>query len=359
MAKLSRRHHTVQKFLLKWFSTAPAEDNPLIWRLDKATGRQWKNSVDNETVIGHFNRLENAPPGIPADAAEQDLARIDSDCSPSLAKAIRREALTEDDLQQILIFSVFQQRRTPRGRQWQTEVMEHGERLAAEVDFSTTEFIEHLKKERGISDEDARTLRDEVLADLKEGRLGPQSTRDEEVLGMFRATYQIVAYTAPRARVIVLHAVGAEFVMADHPVCMFDPMAPLDRGIGWAAPTSEVTFPISPTTCLLFQRGPWGYAHVEANVGIISDINLRTYAGAGGRFMARRNDGCKKRARRLDGNGQRSCYTHPESHAWFSSRRMRETLDLILLRFMSQKRRWYEALGRRTARFTLLSASKQ
>jgi hypothetical protein len=97
---------------------------------------------------------------------------------------------------------------------------------------------------------------------------------------MFRATYQIVAYTAPRTRVIVLHAVGAEFVMADHPVCMFDPMAPLDRGIGWAAPTSDVTFPISPTTCLLFQRGSWGYAHVEANVGIISDINLRTYAGA-------------------------------------------------------------------------------
>src|SRR5437879_2391954 len=107
MAKFSKRHHTIPKFLLKWFLESSA-DNPLIWRLDKATGSQVKNSVDNEAVIGQFNRLENPPPGIPDDAAEQALADIDGQCRPSLAKAINRAELDESDLALILMFSVFQ-----------------------------------------------------------------------------------------------------------------------------------------------------------------------------------------------------------------------------------------------------------
>lgn len=280
MAKFSKRHHTISKFLLKWFSLEPATDNPLIWRLDKATGSQVKNSVDNETVIGHFNRLESAPPGIPEDAAEQALAAVEGQRQPSLAKAINRAQLDETDLAQILMFSVFQQRRTPRSRQWNTELMEHAERTAAEFDFSTPGFIEHLKKERRISDEDASKLRDELLAHLREGRLGPQATSDEEVLSMFRATGQIVAEIVSRTRLTILHAVGGEFVLADHPVCMFDPMVPIDRGVGWISPTSEVTFPISRATCLLLRRGSPGFTHVDAEADIIADINLRSYAGA-------------------------------------------------------------------------------
>jgi hypothetical protein len=280
MAKLSKRHHTVPKFLLKWFTTEPTDDNPLIWRLDKATGRLLKNAVDNETVIGHFNRLENAPPGVPADVAEQDLAAIEGQCRPSLAKAILRADLNKNDLHLILMFSVFQQRRTPRARQWHTELMEHADRIAAEFDISTPGFIEHLKRERGISGEDAETLRDELLAQLRKGQLVAQSTSDEEVIGMFRATAGIVAGVAPRTRLTILHAVGAEFVLADHPVCMLDPMAPADRGVGWISPTSQVTFPIARDTCLLFGRGSPGFTHVDIKADVISDINLRSYAGA-------------------------------------------------------------------------------
>lgn len=279
MTKFSKRHHTIPKFVLKWF-LEPAVDNPLIWRLDKATGSQVKNSVDNEAVIGQFNRLENPPPGIPDDAAERALADIDGQCRPSLTKAINRAELDESDLALILMFSVFQQRRTPRSRQWHTELMEHAERSAAEWDFSTPAFIEHLKKKRGISDDEATTLRDELLAHLKEGRLGPQATSDEEVLGMFRVTDGIVAEIAPRTRLTILHAVGAEFVLADHPVCMFDSIVPMDRGVGWISPTSEVTFPISRDTCLLLRRGRPGFAHIDAEADIVSDMNLRSYAGA-------------------------------------------------------------------------------
>jgi len=226
-----------------------------------------------------FNRLENPPPGMPEDAAERALASIEGQCQPSLAKAINRAKLDETDLAQIVMFSVFQQRRTPRSRQWHTELMEHAERSVAELEFSTPDFIEHLKNERGIGDEDASALRDELIEDLKEGRLGPQATSDEEVLGVFRAT-EIVGEIAPRTKLTILHAVGGEFVLADHPVCMFDPFVPADRGVGWISPTSEVIFPISRTTCLLLRRGRPGFTHADANDAVISDINLRSYAGA-------------------------------------------------------------------------------
>src|SRR5579859_8111684 len=62
----AKRHHYVPEFLLRRFSTNPAEEHPPIYRLDVKTGAISKISTINCAVIQHYNRLSEAsdlPPG--------------------------------------------------------------------------------------------------------------------------------------------------------------------------------------------------------------------------------------------------------------------------------------------------------
>jgi uncharacterized protein DUF4238 len=283
VSEFSRRHHTIPKFLLRWFALDSASDNARVWCLDKTTGRHFSSSVRKLTVIGDFNRLQTVPNDIPADAAERDLARIESECKPALAKAIDRVDLASEDLALIVLFSTFQERRTPRSRQWRTELMEHGQRIAKEMELSTPEFRDYFRKELGqkFSEAEIGAMHDELLGQFREGHVVAQATPDQEVLSMFMATPEIAIELASRLSLGILHATEGEFVLADHPVCIYDPQAPADRGAGWiSSPSSQVTFPISRTTCLLFRPGRPRSAHFDVGHDVVADINLHSYANA-------------------------------------------------------------------------------
>jgi len=283
VSEISRRHHTIPKFLLRWFALDAASDSAQIWCLDKTSGRHFTSSVRNLTVIGDFNRLQTVPDDVPADAAERDLARIEGECKPALAKAIDRADLTSEDLALIVLFSTFQERRTPRSRQWRTELMEHALRIAKEVEVSTPEFVDFFKKELGqkYSEAEVEAMHDELVEQFREGKVVAQATPDQEVLSMFMATPEIAMELASRLSLGVLHATGGEFVLADHPVCIYDPLAPADRGAGWISSlSSQVTFPISRTTCLLFRPGRPRFAHFDVGHEVVANINLHSYANA-------------------------------------------------------------------------------
>src|SRR5215208_6127740 len=80
----AKRHHYVPKFLLRRFSCEPTAEDPLIWRLDKESGRTAWASIKNETVIGHYYRLE-APKKLSPTAVEKYF----SDVEGAAATAIR------------------------------------------------------------------------------------------------------------------------------------------------------------------------------------------------------------------------------------------------------------------------------
>ncbi len=278
----AKRHHVIPQFILKNFSPSPATKNPAIWRLDKANGRISPSSVANEAVIGHFNRLEELDEG--ASGVEEDLARIEGECKPAIQKVLGGADLTIQDAELIAVFTVLQERRTPRARQSTTELMEHGYRVIAEVAASNDPGLRDLAKARlgrDPSEEEIAAERRQILDDLRSGRLVVQTTGDHEVLSTFLAADDLTRSVVAGTRLACLRAVGAEFVLADHPVCMFDPTVPSNRGVGWlSSPLTEVTFPISRDVCLMFRPGPPGYAHLEADKDTVLDINLRSYASA-------------------------------------------------------------------------------
>lgn len=281
---IPKRHHFIPKFLLRCFSDDLAAKNPVLWRLDKKTGRPSKSTVNNEAVIGHYNRLKSVP-NLAPDAAERDLAMIEGVCKPSLDKAIQRQVLDLDDLHLIAMFSVLQHRRTPRERQWSVELMEHMQRVATEVHISSgtyiREFLESENDGAEVTDDDVDVMRNELLESLREGRIVVQATSDHEVLSTFVAATDVAKEIAQKTSLVCLHGVRAEFVLSDHPVCIYDPLAPADRGVGWmSSPASQVTFPVSRDTCLFFRPGRMGFAHVDVDRVAVADINLRSYAAA-------------------------------------------------------------------------------
>ncbi len=276
----AKRHHYIPRFLLRQFSAEPTVGNPRIWRLDKGTGGISQNAISNEAVIGHFHRLEEVT-GVDV---EQELANIEGLCKPAIEKAIAREAFTNDDLDLILLFSVLQQRRTPRSRQWSAELLEHMHRAVTEVEVATGSGVRDLLKAdhgRDPTEDEVNAKRDELLSDLREGRIFAQATGDHEILTMFEVAEPLARHLKANLSVTCLHAVKAEFVLSDHPVCIFDPLAPSDRGAGWVSSmASEVTFPISRDACLYFRPGRPGFSHADVSRDAVSDINLRCYAAA-------------------------------------------------------------------------------
>jgi hypothetical protein len=277
----AKRHHYIPQFLLRNFSADQTAKNPRIFRLDKATGRISESTVGNEAVIGQFNRLE----GVSAVAnVEQDLAYIEGTCKPALEKAIGRADLTYEDGELIALFSVLQERRTPRSRQTTAELMEHTYRVGAELEVATGSGVRDFLKaelDREPTEDEVNAKRRELVTDLREGRIVVQATADHEVLSMFVATAEVAHDVMANTHLNCLHAMGAEFVLADHPVCRFDPTVPNDRGVGWLSSiATEVTFPISRDTCLMFQPGRAGYRHADATKDMVMDINLRSYAVA-------------------------------------------------------------------------------
>jgi hypothetical protein len=277
----AKRHHFIPQFLLRNFSSAPTAKNAPIWRLEKATGRIAETRTTNEAVIGHFHRLEELE-GVKS--VEEDLAQIEGLCKPAIQKAIAREDLTREDAELIVLFSVLQDRRTPRARQWTAELMEHGYRVIVEVEASKGSGVRDMVKAklgREPIEEEVDAARAELVADLQKGRLVVQTTGDHEVLSTFLAASDVARTVLSGTRLACLHAIKGEFVLSDHPVCMFDPTVPYDRGVGWiSSPATEVTFPVSRDTCLMFRPGPPGYAHIDAAKDVVTDMNLRSYASA-------------------------------------------------------------------------------
>lgn len=113
----AKRHHYVPEFLLRRFSTNPAEEHPQIYRLDVKTGAISKLSTLNCAVIGHYNRL-SAASGFPAGFAEAMLAYAESRAAPLVEELLHGEIFDVRERVDFSMFLMAQQMRTPRGREW-------------------------------------------------------------------------------------------------------------------------------------------------------------------------------------------------------------------------------------------------
>jgi hypothetical protein len=283
MNRPARRHHYLSRFLMRGFSERPDAENPPIWRLDKKTGKPSRTSVNSDAVVKDFYRLEEVP-GLEATRIEEDLARIEGIAAPHLKVLLAGGTLSEVARFEFATYLALQHRRTPRGRQWFVEMYEHASKLMMDVNVNRVDSDEKirdfLKQEGSTVTDDAVAAFRKHVDDWREGRLTLEATSDHEVMGMFLASNEVALAIASQLTWTVLRSEPPhEFVLGDHPICMYDPTAIPGHGVGWmSSRETEVSLPVCRNACLVFNIGRPISRDEKAAETRVMDLNLRSYA---------------------------------------------------------------------------------
>src|SRR6266851_7427457 len=138
----SRRHHTVPRVLLRRFSPVPRSENPPIWNLDLSSGRPSKTSVNNETVIRDFYRINKTSRPVSQGWAEEMLSRIESDAAEPIRKLVEGIPLTVLERESMAFFLHVQRERTPTSRAWHAFLAETILLEELKAKLSSPEFIQ-------------------------------------------------------------------------------------------------------------------------------------------------------------------------------------------------------------------------
>lgn len=279
----AKRHHYVPEFLLRRFSTRSEEEHPPIYRLDVKTDTISKLSTLNCAVVQHYNRL-SAASDLPSGFPEAMLSYVEGQSVPVIEKLVRGEMLDEPERVVLSIFIVIQQQRTPRGREW----LRFGQEQAAKF-WLLKQLYERrdrtMKILRGdLGREPTEAEVDEFIrkmaAPLESGELMVNISTDQEILGMFVPTLDLIPLIYDMNWMLLRAPEGQCFILSDDPLVRHDPANP-DGPAGWrSSPTIEVTLPLDPQLCLLLRQPPQAQREIVITAEQVLEINIRTYAGA-------------------------------------------------------------------------------
>jgi Protein of unknown function (DUF4238) len=280
----AKRHHYVPEFLLRRFSTNPADEHPLIYRHDVRTGAITKLSTSNCAVIQHYNRL-SATSGLPAGFAEAMLSYTESHAAPLIEKLLHGGMLNLQERVEFSTFLMAQQMRTPRGREW----LRFGQDQAAKYwvlkqiyenrDLTKERLREDLGREPTDDEIDESIL--QMAETFERDELMVNVSSDQEILGMFMPAPDLIPLIGEMNWTLLEAPVGQSFILSDDPLVRLDTLNP-DGPAGWrSSSTVEATMPLDPHYCLrLRQQPPLAQSAHVITADEVLDINLRTYASA-------------------------------------------------------------------------------
>ena len=280
----ARLHHYVPQFLLTRFSVQPAADKPMLYHLDKATGRCSLRRVRGEAAITGYNDLKEME-GASRGDVEHALSLVEGEAAPIVDALVDRRSINAAQRVALTLFLYFQYHRTPRGRQWLVYIFEKAHTLNAMQRVLDPAEVQAAYRHRGeeVSLEDAERLGREWAAQLDSGELVLKAGNDHAVGVMFMFADEIVPRIAGETAWEVLHAPpGSDFIISDHPILIHNSSAPPGLGNGgWlASPETLTTCPIDAKAALRMFPGPPQLSHVDATPEQVDDTNLRTYASA-------------------------------------------------------------------------------
>jgi hypothetical protein len=185
MTPAPKLHHYVPRMLVRRFSEAPAEENPRIACLDKATGSIRWSSVRNEAAVTDHDRLREVPehdPELDPLAAEHILSVIEDAAAVALRRLDEYLPLGPRQLPDLAAFVLVQHGRTPRGRSWHRFVYEQTPTLAMMKSLieAPASFVRKFLNEHGddVTDEEAARWRESMISDLDEGRVSVGAGED-------------------------------------------------------------------------------------------------------------------------------------------------------------------------------------
>lgn len=217
----AKRHHYVPEFLLRRFSTNPADEHPPIYRLDVKTGAISRLSTINCAVIGHYNRLSVAS-GLPAGFAEAMLAYTEGQAALLIEKLLHGGILNLPERVAFSTFLMAQQMRTPRGREWLRFGQEQATKfwLLKQIYENRDVTREHLGEDLGrepTEDEIDQSIR-EMAEPLERGDLTVSISSDQEVLGMFVPAPELIPVIGEMNWTLLEAPAGQSFIISDDPL---------------------------------------------------------------------------------------------------------------------------------------------
>jgi len=272
----SRWHHIVPRFLIRRFSTEPKRRDSLVHWYDVTTGDYGSSTARDSAVLRDYNALTD----VDADplVIEKRLARIEGAAAEVLVRM--KKGMPFNSLEQLALARLIsaQYGRSPRSRQYQAYLRKTlaGKNLELNVP----------KAVDGRSAEEVRWWKESGLEDLRKGdeaAVANSGPRAAEVVGQFLVDDALPAMLVRQMKWVALDADGSDFVLADHPVHILDPAAPLGGvGAAWfSSPAVQVTMPIDPACSLLLSQMDSRFADATLPAaGVLMDVNLRQYASA-------------------------------------------------------------------------------
>ena len=240
--------------------------------LEKSTGRNTQVSPRDAAVRRHFYSVD-VDDGRDSGGVETMLGTIESAAAPLISRITDvNELPVRNDRLDLAMFLAMCWLRTPVWRKQTAEIMEASTAaLMAKSYRLDPESAQRALADSELTREEIEELRRTVIADLESGRVTVELPRNALIKyfleGAISASWTIFMLDWT---VVRLPEDAPAFVLADHPVSVYDP-APMFPGGGvglMSSPHTQVFLPLGPRVGLLLESSEriieWARASMEA-----------------------------------------------------------------------------------------------
>lgn len=282
---MPKRHHYVPLFLFRRFTAGSTGKRDSVWRLDVKSGRPDKVNPVNEAVEKHLYRVTLSDGSYDL-GAEKALSMIEGEAARIVAQldtcGCVAPAPIDEEWLAMFVHSMHQ--RTPLARSWHKFFDEHTATEWTRVLLSNPESSRKALIHAGLvaTDEEAEEQRLAMLSGLENGEWAFASDSSRQTAWMFIAMEEKIKALLECLTWVLVRAGGDDqFILSDTPLAIVR-SAEGDRGmgVGFCSPGAQTTLPLGPQLALLLFPGEPAWMELDADGGLVSEINLRTYAQA-------------------------------------------------------------------------------
>ena len=252
------RDHYVPQFYLSYFATVQQQGPAGFWVYDKDSGEPRFQTPINTTVERDLYSIPR-PEGEPDRQIEAFLADLEGRTKPVLDRWQEPRARPDAEGMGVVgLFLAMAHVRVPRqiraAQEFDEATLLEETRLLLEDEQQMKALLESHRRDTG---EDLGSLEDlrewlQMVGDRFRLRVNPKVA-----LGSSLAQVDAITPYLRSLNWCLCRASSDEpFVTSDSPVCVFAPMGGGQAvfGAGFARPRVQITFPISPSVCLLLDR---------------------------------------------------------------------------------------------------------
>jgi len=274
-----RRHHYQPQFYLAGFTDAGRPRGGRLSIVDVDSGEQHTGKPNSEAYARDFYRLEVDKSRDPF-ALEAWFSKHDGDAAP-VVRAIESEERLPTDSEsytQLVTFIALMTARVPAMREHLAIPLRHLRRVVVDLATSSRERCEHeirRAREAGASLPDVSY--EKVRAAIKAGRI--PIAQAEHLRNMITFAKAAIPMLGARRWVLLIAAEQQHFITSDSPVVVSwsDPerAVTFNNAPSLGTQQTDLTFPLTKRLALLsrLEEGPFGVAHVDANV--VANLNSR------------------------------------------------------------------------------------